>query len=975
MDIHRCRFVPYPSSAINALAFSHPSSTNPQTKAPPTLRLAIGRANGDIEIWNPLKGSWFQESILRGGKDRSIEGLAWTQDPPDVDKRGYKVPGKLRLFSIGYSQTVTEWDLASGMPLRHSPGNNGEVWCLAAQPKGEPPQKNAAMSDEEQAFLEAQAQTQNIAVGCADGSIVIHSTAEEDLRFDRVLARPAKKKTRVLSLTFQNRHTIIAGHADSTIRIYDMRGGQPIRSMTLGGGSRGGPKETLVWSVMALNNGTIVSGDSTGTVSFWDGKQYALTQRIKGHEADVLDLVVSADGRSVFSGGMDRRTVQYRLSGGSRSGDNARWSKISHSRVHENDVKAMAAYEAKAFSILASGGLDTNPILVPIQESGKEHHRTLSSLPHQPTIASSPSTRLMASWWDRQLSIWSFPESREQLRMQDTLSYPSQTDGRRLMLKMFLEGQGSISSADIATNGDLLSLSTMVETKLFSIRPRNGMIKARKLLMPSQFSNFGAKFVKFSPDCHWLLVVKPNDHLQLIRIVGGQGSKPKPRVLPKSANLVRLLRKSVSENYSYGTLGDYNRSISRATFSSDSRILAMGDQSGYLDTWVLEGYEDVTQGFEEAKSDDVSNTSEDSDFDEEDHPQVIFGQQWIRNPAADSIPNLRHAPLILSFRPIATRENLTITNGNTAVHPTRHNPYPHSHDLPAGEDRLLVVTADNNIREFSVLTGRLTDWSRRNPHQSFPDQYRGLKDRAKGVVWDVSRNSERIWIYGVSWLWMFDLSQDLPLPEAQQEETTGQQATARVNANGYRKRKRQAEDRSDGDDNLRLRRDTGAGSKIPDRERGTGVGSKLEKINGPSQSNMKVITLDNEPELGSDDEDDLDPANQTALLSLRRGDAADEDALHVTHDQDEEIVDGDDQMLARRRNPRPPYWHTYKYRPILGIVPLGGDRCGDNEAGEGGSEDADGEDLPLGVEVALVERPLWEMDLPARYVGDQEWAS
>ena len=157
MDIHRCRFIPYPASAINALAFSHTSSTNAKSKTPPSLRLAIGRANGDIEIWDPLGGSWLQETILRGGKNRSIEGLAWIQDPDDVDRSGYKVPGRLRLFSIGYSPAVTEWDLAAGKPLRHSSGNRGEIWCMAAQQKDASPPKSDCRSYEEHLALEDRA--------------------------------------------------------------------------------------------------------------------------------------------------------------------------------------------------------------------------------------------------------------------------------------------------------------------------------------------------------------------------------------------------------------------------------------------------------------------------------------------------------------------------------------------------------------------------------------------------------------------------------------------------------------------------------------------------------------------------------------------------------------------------------------------------------------------------------------------------
>ena len=354
MDIHRCRFVHYPPSAINALAFSHPSTETPSSKkshTPPTLRLALGRANGDIEIWNPCDGLWNQETILRSGKDRSIEGLAWVQDPEDVDKNGQNTPGKLRLFSIGYSTSVTEWDLAQGKPVRHSGGNYGEIWCMAAQPR-DVVKSTTAVTNGDAGDVE----TQSIAVGCADGAIVLHSTEDGDLRFKKLVARSSKKGSRVLSLTFQNRYTVITGHADSTIRVYDIRNGRQVRNITLGGGPKGGPRETLVWSVRCLSDASIVSGDSTGMICFWNGKTYSLTQRIKAHDADILDVAVSADGQLVFSGGMDRKTCFYKRSVDATAGGNMRWAKISHSRMHDHDVKTMATYESKNLSLLASGG-------------------------------------------------------------------------------------------------------------------------------------------------------------------------------------------------------------------------------------------------------------------------------------------------------------------------------------------------------------------------------------------------------------------------------------------------------------------------------------------------------------------------------------------------------------------------------------------------------------------------------------------
>lgn len=437
MDVHRCRFVPYPPSAINALAFSHSSSLTTSSKGPPTLRLAIGRANGDLEIWNPIRGAWHQESIIRGGKDRSIEGLAWTQDPEEEDKNGFKVPGKLRLFSIGYSSSVTEWELATGRPLRHASANYGELWCMAAQPRLPSTEKDDTKTVN--GIELGTMRYQSIAVGCADGSIVILSTADGDLQFQRTLTRPPKRQARVLSIAWQNRNTVVTGHADSTIRIYDTRNGQQIRQMSLGAGPQGGPKEILVWSVKCMVDGTIVSGDSTGTVSFWDAKNYSRLQRITSHKADILELAVSADGETVFSGGMDRRTSLYRRTAGSRPGEKRRWAEIAHQRFHSHDVKAMAVFETKRISILASGGLDTTPVIVPIREFGKEHHRTLSSLPQQPPVRSVPSSRLLVSWWDREVSIWRISGSAKKQGAESVLEGLPQPPEKKLVAKVLLQ--------------------------------------------------------------------------------------------------------------------------------------------------------------------------------------------------------------------------------------------------------------------------------------------------------------------------------------------------------------------------------------------------------------------------------------------------------------------------------------------------------------------------------------------------------
>ena len=355
MDIHRCRFISYPSSAINALAFSHPSNLSKQGTKLKTLRLAIGRANGDIEIWNPQGGDWFQESILRGGKSRSIEALVWTQDPTQYGENGYAASGKLRLFSIGYSTVITEWDLALGKAIRHCDGNFGEIWCLAAEPRREEPSRKA-LKDPSISLESNDLPAQHLLAGCADGTLALHSTADEDLKFLRAIGRSTKKKARVLSAAFLTHDRVVAGYADGALRVFGTEKGQNFGTMTLGRTSKDAASTVLVWSVKVLPDQTIVSGDSSGHVTFWDGKNLTRLQSLQCHTADILDLTVSADGNTVVSAGMDRKSIFYQRSDKAGKGVSRRWARTLHRRYHEHDVKALASYESRDLSVVASGG-------------------------------------------------------------------------------------------------------------------------------------------------------------------------------------------------------------------------------------------------------------------------------------------------------------------------------------------------------------------------------------------------------------------------------------------------------------------------------------------------------------------------------------------------------------------------------------------------------------------------------------------
>ena len=119
MEVHRCRFVEFQPAAINALDFT--PSTVKET------RLAVGRADGSIEIWDPHNNFRFLK-VIPGGKDLSVESLVWAhqsvvsdlgddeddQDPEEKTKELNELLAQPpRLFSSGLSPYIVEWDPVS----------------------------------------------------------------------------------------------------------------------------------------------------------------------------------------------------------------------------------------------------------------------------------------------------------------------------------------------------------------------------------------------------------------------------------------------------------------------------------------------------------------------------------------------------------------------------------------------------------------------------------------------------------------------------------------------------------------------------------------------------------------------------------------------------------------------------------------------------------------------------------------------
>ncbi|GAB0134041.1 hypothetical protein EsDP_00002427 [Epichloe bromicola] len=887
MDVHRCRFVPYQPSAINAVAFSRPKTKSAKHGA--LARLAIGRANGDIEIWNPFSGAWLQELVIRGGKDRSVDGLVWVNEPDQDLGEGRTVIGRSRLFSIGYTSTVTEWDLEKGKPKRHASGQHGDIWCIAAQPQGDKPQPAGASS------LQEGQNSNKLIAGTIDGELVMYSLEEDDLRFQRVLVKSPTKKAQMVSMTFQSRKVVIVGCSDSTIRAYDIKNGHLLRRMTLGSDLIGGSKDIIVWCIKCLPNGNIVSGDSTGQVCIWDGKTYTQAQRIQSHKSDVLSLTTSADGLAIMSGGMDRRTILYKQNAGSGQ----RWGKVWGRRYHDHDVKTMASFEQGRISVVVSGGPDANLNIVPLKEMGRENHRMMSNLPQQPPITSASKARFIVSWWEREIHVWVLRKSVADLH-ESAGEAADLNQNRKLLKTIVVKGDSNISSATINQEGTLLFVSTGTDVKAFQLQHQDPVkgsdVKLSSISLPAKLSQLGASHVKLSPDGRWLCVIQEGSRVLMASLMVSLESKlvESPALSVKLQRLSRL-RRQIPRYILNGGLGSYDRSITHVTFSADSNMIAVADLAGYIDTWISRGREQTLHnGSQEASmeadaADDASD-SDSSSSEGEDNVTADSQDRWIRNPNAKLLPKLPASPVVLSFS-----GDVPATGSSVKA------------DAP--DDYILAaVTSSWNILAFHPRHGALTPWSRRHPRKALPGPVQDLLDLPKGAMWQGSR----MWLYGVSFLLMLDMGQNLPV--SSDVEGGDSQLTHGI------KRKR-------------VGPSTGAGGRTkqgilaPHQIRKHGAGDECEDID--------IVERPQVDESESDDDmpDVVDGLSKQ--LSLTNG--------------NDTIVQTIESATDRPKK----WWITYKYRPVLGIVPLA----------------TTSKDL----EVAVVERPSWEVDMAESFFSGEEW--
>ncbi|KAI8905491.1 WD40-repeat-containing domain protein [Gorgonomyces haynaldii] len=441
VPVHRCRFFKYSSSTIVHMAWSG-------------KELAVARGNGNIELWT-FRKTWYHSRTISGNPDEPIEALVWIRN---------------RLFSAGLSGVVLEYDMVHLKPKSTTHSMGGPIWCM------KPNQQNT-----------------RIAIGCEDGHVRLFDVEDFGLTYSGALE---KQKERVISLAWHPDGLIVCGSVHGTIRTVDLTTGRTVQRMNVDSTKE---KDTIVWELACLPNGTIVAGDALGHVSFWDPHVGILKKMVKAHMADVLCIAVAKNGR-VFTSGVDRRMVQLE-----HVDNKQKWVMTGQKRYHTHDVRSLIYIEERPYDCLVSGGVDMSLIISsPVNDFKNMKQQRMPTYPQKSIISVASELRLALGTFDDHLQLFALgalTDPTTTVNDRDRLEHMHQ----RQILQLKVKGNTNLLCSAISADGTWIACSNRDELRLYhllydeSMRPTVDRVRDLPGL-PSAF------VLKFTNDSSRLIV-------------------------------------------------------------------------------------------------------------------------------------------------------------------------------------------------------------------------------------------------------------------------------------------------------------------------------------------------------------------------------------------------------------------------------------------------------------------------------------
>jgi WD40 repeat protein len=221
--------------------------------------LAVGNVDGTVSFWNLNSGT--TEASLDAGSDM-VTALAFSTE------------GTF-LATASADSRVLLWDVA-GHRLRTSwEGHHGPATALVFSPDG-----------------------RHVASGSEDPTVRLWAV---DGQHPPVTLQGHTDITLALAFSPDSRMLASSSLGDYRIRLWDVETGKSRKSLI----ANATPGAATITCLAFTPDGTLMSGNEHGTVSFWNLATHRQKTRLNAHQGWVKSFALSADGKTLATGGND----------------------------------------------------------------------------------------------------------------------------------------------------------------------------------------------------------------------------------------------------------------------------------------------------------------------------------------------------------------------------------------------------------------------------------------------------------------------------------------------------------------------------------------------------------------------------------------------------------------------------------------------------------------------------------------------
>lgn len=221
---------------------------------------------------------------------------------------------------------------------------------------------------------------------------------------------------------------------------------------------------------------------------FWHANSGTLQQNFKGHGADVLSVVASRDGQRVYTAGVDRKIMAFRVvqvaeekkakkNAKADDDENAigqkrmKWVNAGNRRYHSHDIRALALHDGRMVDSLVSGGVDVQLIAVPAADFPNLIQNKLPPCPQKDLISISKSKRLIMCTFFSSVVVWRLGKAvSSKIDGENVNVEPQLIEPQQAVLELKLKDDNYLTSGALSEDGQWIAVADIENAKLFRIQ-------------------------------------------------------------------------------------------------------------------------------------------------------------------------------------------------------------------------------------------------------------------------------------------------------------------------------------------------------------------------------------------------------------------------------------------------------------------------------------------------------------------------